>query len=71
MLIRDRVPKYLLIIPSLWAIVGLTAAINFGVYQDFMMIIAAITANGVLIKRKNKATHVFKSSETSRAHISN
>jgi hypothetical protein len=71
MLIRDRVPKYLLIIPSLWAIVGVTAAINFGVYQDFMMIIAAISANGVLIKRKTKASSTLQSSETTRANIPN
>jgi hypothetical protein len=47
-----RFPKYLLIIPSLWAIVGLSAAINFGVYQDYMMIIAALLANFFLLRRK-------------------
>lgn len=52
MLADNKFPKYLLIIPSLWALIGLSAAINFGVYQDFMMIIAAILADVILIKRK-------------------
>jgi hypothetical protein len=42
MLAGSKLPKYLLIIPSLWAVVGLSAAINFGVYQDFMIFIAAV-----------------------------
>jgi len=42
MLAGSKLPKYLLIIPSLWAVVGLSAAINFGVYQDFMILIAAV-----------------------------
>lgn len=46
-------PKYLLIIPCLWSIVGLSAALNFGVYQDFMLIVAAITTVVILL-RKNK-----------------
>lgn len=42
-LCRKNLPKYLLIIPTLWSLIGLSAAINFGVYQDFMLIISAIT----------------------------
>jgi hypothetical protein len=41
-LANKKFPKYLLIIPTLWSVVGLSAAINFGVYQDFMLIISAI-----------------------------
>ena len=44
MLTKDHFPKYLLIIPSLWALVGLSAAVNFGVYQDLMILISAISA---------------------------
>lgn len=51
MLTNNKFPKYLLIIPSLWALIGLSAAINFGVYQDFMILITAIIADIVLIKR--------------------
>lgn len=54
MLTTRDFPKYLLIIPSLWAIVGMSAAINFGVYQDYMMIIAAISADIYLLRRNNR-----------------
>ena len=54
LLTNYKFPKSLLIIPSLWAIVGLSAAINIGVLQDIMILIAAITAVVILIGRKNK-----------------
>ena len=54
MLAERNLPKYLLIIPSLWAVIGLSAALNFGVYQDLMMIVAALLANLMLIGRKNQ-----------------
>jgi Family of unknown function (DUF6064) len=50
-LTSNKFPKYLLIIPSLWAVVGLSAAINIGVFQDVMILIAAIIANMILIRR--------------------
>ena len=52
MLTDNKFPKYLLIIPSLWAVVGLSAAINIGVLQDVMILVAAITADIILIRRK-------------------
>lgn len=54
MITQKEFPKYLLIIPSLWAVVGISAAVNFGVYQDFLMIVAAITANVFLLKKDKK-----------------
>jgi hypothetical protein len=54
MLTKARFPKYLLIIPTLWAIIGTGAAINFEVYQDYVMLISAIIANIYLIKRKKE-----------------
>ena len=52
MMASNKFPKYLLIIPSLWTIVGVGAAIQFGVYQDFMMPIAAVIAVTMLFKTK-------------------
>lgn len=52
MLTSNKFPKYLLIIPSLWAVVGLSAAINFGVFQDYMMILTAIIVDIFLLRRK-------------------
>ena len=52
MLTSRKFPKYLLIIPTLWAVIGTGAAINFGVYQDYLMLVSAIVADVYLIRRK-------------------
>lgn len=53
LMLTSRVfPKYHLIIPTLWAIIGTGAAVNFGVYQDYLMLLAAIVANVYLLRRK-------------------
>jgi hypothetical protein len=52
MLTTNRLPKYLLIIPTLWALIGTQAAINFGVYQDYVMLFSAIVADIYLFGRK-------------------
>jgi len=51
-LTRHQFPKYLIIIPSLWAALGLFAALNFGVYQDLMLIISAASAIVILFFEK-------------------
>ncbi|MEI6089943.1 MAG: DUF6064 family protein [bacterium] len=45
-----RFPKYLLIIPSIWALIGLSAVFNFGIYQDLMLIVSAVTADFIILK---------------------
>jgi hypothetical protein len=54
MLTSSKLSKYLLIIPALWTIIGTGAAINFGVYPDYLMPISALTAIIYLIARKKK-----------------
>ena len=54
---KETFPKYLMIIPSLWSIIGTSAAINFGVHQDVMLIITAIIAN-ILLLLKKKDTEI-------------
>lgn len=51
LLAKDGFPKYLLIIPVIWAIIGTSAAINFGIYQDYMMILAAVVSVIVLMRK--------------------
>lgn len=51
MLASRKFPKYLLVIPTLWAILGLVPALQFGVYQDFMLIISALVTNYTLLRR--------------------
>jgi hypothetical protein len=48
-----KVPIYFVIIPFLWSIIGLSAAINIRVYEDFGLIVAGITAT-ILLLIKNK-----------------
>ena len=55
-LANNKFPIYLVVIPALWAIVGLSAAVSFGVYQDFMIMIAAICTVVIVINGKRKAT---------------
>ena len=55
MLTNNKLSKYLLIIPTIWALIGTGAALNFGVYQDYFMVLSAIFANFYLIKRKKYA----------------
>ena len=52
MLANKKMSKYLLIIPSIWAVIGTGAAVNFGIYQDYFMLLSAIIANVYLLKRK-------------------
>ena len=54
MITNNKLSKYLLIIPTIWAIIGTGAATNFGVYQDYIMLLSAIIANIYLIKRKKE-----------------
>lgn len=52
MLADKKMPGFLLIIPSLWALVGVSAALNLGIYQDLMMPVAAICANFIYWRNK-------------------
>jgi len=54
MLADRKMPRFLLIIPSLWAIIGTGAAINFNVYQDYVLIVSAIIAVIFILSRKNR-----------------
>jgi hypothetical protein len=53
MLLCDKkFSKYLLIIPSLWAIIGISGVIKLGIYQDSIMLIAAIIADVLILRNK-------------------
>jgi len=51
---RSKMPSYLLIIPILWSLVGTTAAINFGVIQDYMLLLSAIITAYYFFFKKHK-----------------
>jgi hypothetical protein len=50
--ISGRVSKRLLMIPLLWSIIGFSAAIKFGIYEDIGLLIAGLTATGAIIVRE-------------------
>ena len=52
LLTDKKFSRYLLIIPTLWALIGIGTIIRLGVYQDSMMLVAAIIADVWLLKRK-------------------
>jgi hypothetical protein len=54
LLTDKKFSKYLLIIPSLWAVIGISTVINLDVYQDSIMLIAAIIADVWLLKSKSQ-----------------
>jgi len=49
-----RIPIRLLIIPALWSIIGFSAALNFGVYEDVGLLVAAILGTLTIILKNRK-----------------
>lgn len=49
---KNRIPAYILIIPLLWALLGISAALQLGIYEDTGLIISGIIAVSLLIKDK-------------------
>lgn len=52
LLTKKTLPKYLLIIPTIWAIIGTTAVFNFSVYQDILLIVVAVIT--IVLSRNKK-----------------
>jgi hypothetical protein len=52
LLTASRVPKYLLIIPFVWSVTsGISAPLNYGVYEDFGLVVAGLLGTGLVIWR--------------------
>jgi hypothetical protein len=51
-----RVPKYLLIVPFAWAVTsGISAPLNFGIFEDFGLVAAGVAGTALLIWRDRRA----------------
>ena len=50
------VPRYVLIIPALWSLIGSSAAVSLGIQEDFGLLVAGVVGTTVMI--------------TSRSHVS-
>jgi hypothetical protein len=49
-----KIPKYILIIPFLWSILGFSAAVNLKVYEDFGLLVAGIIGTVLILLRDRK-----------------
>lgn len=50
----QRMPKYLLIVPLLWSIIGLSAAVNLRIYEDLGLIFAGIMSVVLIVLRDHR-----------------
>jgi hypothetical protein len=46
-----RVPKTVLIIPSIWAVIGFSAALTLGIREDIGLLVAGVVSVGLLLWR--------------------
>jgi hypothetical protein len=53
-----KIPAYLLIIPVLWSLIGTSAAFNFGMKEDFGLLISSLITTILLIRRRKNYTKV-------------
>jgi len=49
------VPPYLLVIPLLWSIVGMSAAVNLRVTQDYGLVVAGVLGTALILNQNRKA----------------
>ncbi len=47
-------PKYLLVIPVVWSLIGFTASFTFGIYEDIGLLISAIITVPAIIMRDKR-----------------
>jgi hypothetical protein len=54
LLVADKIPPYLLIIPLLWSVIGFTASFTLGVYEDVSLLISALIFVILVVKRNRR-----------------
>ncbi len=56
------VPAYLLLIPLLWSIVGMSAAVNLRVPQDYGLVVAGVLGTALILTQNRKAKRLAQPS---------
>jgi hypothetical protein len=51
-----KVPLFIIVIPFLWSIIGFSAAISFGIYEDIGLLIAGVVASSMVVFRSRRTT---------------
>ena len=46
-----KVPKYLLVLPFVWSLIGFTAALTLGIREDYGLLVAGLVGTAMLIWR--------------------
>lgn len=51
---RRNVPLYLMVIPLLWSLIGLSAALSIGMKEDFGLVVAGVSSFFLIVLRNRK-----------------
>lgn len=51
---RTKIPGYVFLLPLLWSLVGMSAAINLRVPQDYGLVIAGVIGTAMILMNNNK-----------------
>jgi hypothetical protein len=70
LLAAPRVPRYLVILPLLWSVIGFGAAMSFGIKEDIGLLVTGIVATALILykeRRTNSAAHAVPKSTVATA----
>ena len=57
---KNKFPVYILLIPFIWSIIGISAAINLGMKEDFGLIVAGLIGSSIIISENIKSRKIEK-----------
>lgn len=55
LLASPRMPRYLVVLPLLWSIIGFGAALSMGIFEDVGLLISGVAATALILWRERKA----------------
>jgi hypothetical protein len=60
-----KVPKYLLVIPLLWSLIGFMAALSLGIREDYGLLVAGLVSTALIVWRDQRSTASWAHTDTS------
>ena len=51
---QDKLPISIIVIPFLWSIIGFTAALSLGIYEDVGLLLAGVVASAMIVVRNRR-----------------
>lgn len=60
LLLTQRLPRWLLVIPFVWSLIGGSAAIVLGVTQDWLLLVSGFVAVPMIVLRDRGTTHLHR-----------